>query len=77
MSAAWSNRTGGTVIARHEWKGLSKLRYKLEDWVQKEEQEAGESPPLGRRRPGLRERRHVPGSYNVSDDEDDSDWVEE
>lgn len=75
MSAAWSNRSGGTVIARHEWKGLSKLRYKLEDWLQKGELEARDSPPLGRRRPGLRERRHVPGSYSVSDD-DDSDWVE-
>lgn len=76
MSAAWSNRSGGTVIARHEWKGLSKLRYKLEDWLEKDEQEAGESP-LGRRRPGLRGSRYVPGGYIVSDDDDDSDWFDE
>lgn len=76
MSAAWSNRSGGTVIARHEWKGLAKLRYKLEDWLDKEQQEAGESP-LRRTRPGLRGRRYVPGSYTVSDDDDDSDWLDE
>lgn len=80
MSAAWTARPGGTIIARHEWKGLSKMHWKLEDWVEKERQEASESP-IGRPTPNQlsarRRSQHVPGSYIVSDDEDDSDWVDE
>jgi WD repeat-containing protein 23 len=37
MSAGWSR---GTDIARHEYKGLSKMSYGLEDWVEKDRQEA-------------------------------------
>ena len=51
MSAAWDSTRGGTAIARHEWKGLSKMLYKLEDWVEKEEQEAEEAS-IGNTRPG-------------------------
>lgn len=38
MSAAWSR--SGTDIARHEYKGLSKMAYALDDWVEKDRQEA-------------------------------------
>ena len=36
MSAGWRR---GTVIARHEYKGLSKTTGSLEDWVEKDRQE--------------------------------------
>jgi len=39
MSAGWSR---GTDIARHEYKGLSKMTYSLEDWVERDQQEASE-----------------------------------
>lgn len=73
MSAAWSSYNEGTSIARHEWKGLSKMHWKLEDWVQKAQQEAFESS-----RPGSRTQsqttesreQHFPGSFNVSDDDE-------
>ena len=39
MSAGWSR---GTDIARHEYKGLSKMTYALDDWVEKDRQEAPE-----------------------------------
>ncbi|KAI9507805.1 WD40-repeat-containing domain protein [Russula earlei] len=35
MSAAWSNGDGGSIVARHEWKGLLKIRGALEDHVEK------------------------------------------
>lgn len=37
MSAGWSK---GADIARHEYKGLSKMAYALEDWAEKERQTA-------------------------------------
>lgn len=40
MSAGWENRSGGTVIARHEYKGLSKMNGALEDWVERQNLEA-------------------------------------
>jgi WD repeat-containing protein 23 len=50
MSVAWSSGSrGGSVVARHEWKGLLKMPGALEDFVEKrrlESQEQGlESPP--------------------------------
>ncbi|KAF8921890.1 WD40-repeat-containing domain protein [Mucidula mucida] len=33
MSAAWANSRGGSILARHEWKGLQKMGGSLEDWV--------------------------------------------
>lgn len=41
MSAGWQNSGGKSVVARHEWKGLSKLR-RLEDWIAKEREEEQE-----------------------------------
>lgn len=40
MSAGWRNGSGGTVIARHEYKGLSKMAGALEDWVERQKFEA-------------------------------------
>ena len=51
MSAGWSR---GTDIARHEYKGLSKMAYALEDWAEKNRQTALEI----NRRSRLRGRRH-------------------
>ena len=43
MSVAWSSagRTG-SVVARHEWKGLSKMPGALEDFVEKKRLESQE-----------------------------------
>ncbi|TFK77480.1 WD40 repeat-like protein [Pluteus cervinus] len=43
MSAGWESGRGGSLVARHEWKGLSKMK-KLEDWVSKAQQEKSEEP---------------------------------
>ncbi|KAF7972185.1 hypothetical protein HWV62_18770 [Athelia sp. TMB] len=64
MSVAWESGRGGSTVARHEWKGLSKMKHKLEDWVEKERAESGE-----RRRHPL--TRHVPGAFTDDEDEDD------
>ena len=39
MSAAWEGARGGSIVARHEWKGLSKMPGALEDWVEKKKLE--------------------------------------
>lgn len=54
LGDAWRSREG-SVIARHEWKGLSKMRYKLEDHVEKQRAEQAETI--------------MPGSYTDSDSE--------
>lgn len=40
MSVGWEGRRVGSVVARHEWKGLSKLSHSLEDWVDKQKAES-------------------------------------
>ncbi|KXN88929.1 LEC14B protein [Leucoagaricus sp. SymC.cos] len=75
ISAAWSSAEGGSHIARHEWKGLSKMSGRLEDWVQKQREE--DIDTAGRRRSTrLREMAHrrallqsMPGTFNVDGDE--------
>lgn len=43
MSVAWSSAgRGGSVVARHEWKGLSKMPGALEDLVEKRRLESQE-----------------------------------
>jgi WD repeat-containing protein 23 len=71
MSAGWENGRGGSVVARHEWKGLSKMSRALEDWVEKDAEEqkewcARKSPVRRSRR--LRNRR-IPGAFE-SEEED-------
>jgi WD repeat-containing protein 23 len=72
MSAGWESGRGGSIVARHEWKGLTRMPGGLEDWVEKHTQEATESPPGSvRRSPRLQRMaaQHVPGAF-VDDDED-------
>lgn len=76
LSAGWESGRGGSILARHEWKGLSKTPGALEDWVQKRGQEQAE---LSRRRSSRLEQmrnrsdqqQHVPGAFE-SDEEEDS-----
>ena len=76
MSAGWENRSGGTVIARHEYKGLSKMAGALEDWVERQKFEANHTSNGPRRSSRLsqnvrrHERRSVPGAYDPDEDED-------
>ncbi|TFY70898.1 hypothetical protein EVG20_g2103 [Dentipellis fragilis] len=42
LSAGWENGRTGSVVARHEWKGLGKRFGKLEDWVEKQKLEGAE-----------------------------------
>jgi DDB1- and CUL4-associated factor 11 len=43
MSVAWSNAgRGGSVVARHEWKSLSKMPGALEDFVERKRLESQE-----------------------------------
>jgi WD repeat-containing protein 23 len=53
MSVGWSNGYEGSVIARHEWKGLLKMPGALEDLVEKRRLESQEqNARLPRRMPG-------------------------
>lgn len=75
MSAGWRNGSGGTVIARHEYKGLSKMAGALEDWVERQKVEESYTSNGPRRSSRLSqaqryERRHVPGAYEPDEDED-------
>ena len=50
MSVAWSSAgRGGSVVARHEWKGLSKMPGALEDFVEKNRLESQEQYSTGPR----------------------------
>lgn len=49
MSVAWSSASGGSVVARHEWKGLSKMPGALEDLVEKRHLESQERYSTGPR----------------------------
>lgn len=42
MSVAWSNGHMGSIVARHEWKGLLKMPGALEDLVEKRRLESRE-----------------------------------
>ncbi|KAF9270723.1 WD40 repeat-like protein [Marasmius fiardii PR-910] len=75
MSAAWEGSRSGSTLARHDWKGLSKMAGSLEDWNEKRKQEQAEISHSSRTRSG----RRMPGSYALhdesNDDEDDEDYV--
>lgn len=61
MSVAWSNGHNGSVVARHEWKGLLKMPGALEDLVEKRRLESQERSA---RLPG-----HMPGQLDLDDEE--------
>jgi len=79
LSAGWEDARGGTVIARHEWKGLMKMPGALEDWVEKNQQEAIDSLNNWRRSGRLQDLAHrraragqyVPSAFSSSDDDED------
>lgn len=77
MSAGWESSRGGSIVARHEWKGLTKFGNKLEDWVAKIEADRleGNSP----RRTMLRTsaRQHVPGAFYESENNPDFEESDE
>ncbi|KAF8628249.1 hypothetical protein AX15_004024 [Amanita polypyramis BW_CC] len=62
MSAAWESRHDGSVVARHEWKGLMKIPGALEDWNEKARLEREER--LEKRKPSCR----VPGAFDEDED---------
>ncbi len=68
MSVGWSNGHGGSVVARHEWKGLLKMAGALEDLVEKHRLESQER--------SARQPRRLPGQLDsdeefLPDSEDD------
>lgn len=69
MSAGWLGGGWGTnessVIARHEWKGLSKMNYSLEDYV---EQQHSRRAERAQRRAAT---RAMPGTFRVETDDED------
>ena len=69
MSAGWLGGGWGSnessVIARHEWKGLSKMQHHLEDYIERQNLEQSERAQRTARH-GV--TRPMPGAY--MDDED-------
>jgi DDB1- and CUL4-associated factor 11 len=75
MSAGWDNRNSGSVVARHEWKGLSKMNYKLEDWMEKQQAERQEPERVTSSRRRASRTSSMPGGFWDGDDDDDSDFI--
>jgi WD repeat-containing protein 23 len=85
MSVGWASRNSGSIVARHEWKGLGKLGNHLEDWVDKQSAEYKEKPAQSAYQsaaaaataPESRSSRArtIPGAYE--DDEDEDEWTDE
>ncbi|KAJ8084592.1 hypothetical protein PM082_003365 [Marasmius tenuissimus] len=75
MSAAWENRRTGSTLARHDWKGLSKLGGSLEDWNEKRRLESRETNSSTRTSSGRRIITRMPGALGdlFGDDDDDDD----
>ena len=66
MSVGWSNGLGGSVVARHEWKGLLKMPGALEDLVEKRRLESQERSVAG-------QPMHVPGLVDYLPDSEEDD----
>jgi len=62
MSVGWSSGHGGSVVMRHEWKGLLKMQGALEDLVEKQRLESQEQQP------SVNRPRGVPGYIDSDDD---------
>ncbi|KAJ6541801.1 WD40-repeat-containing domain protein [Mycena capillaripes] len=75
MSAGWESGRGGSRVARHEWKGLSKMGGSLEDWVEKNNAHQGSMPT--RRSTRLQQlsarsrRSTMPGTFEAETDSED------
>lgn len=69
MSVGWeSSQVGGSVVARHEWKGLSKMAYSLEDFTEKQHIESAQGAAA--RTQATRHRR-IPGTFKEDEEEDE------
>lgn len=69
MSVGWeSSQVGGSVVARHEWKGLSKMAYSLEDYAEKERLERAHGATTRKRAAG---HQRVPGAFEEDDEDED------
>ena len=65
ISVGWeSSRVGGSVVARHEWKGLSKMAYALEDFTEKQRTEYEQKAAKQ-----VASYRRVPGAFEEEDDD--------
>lgn len=80
ISAAWESSRHGSTLARHEWKGLSKMTNSLQDWEEKRRQEQAETAESGsatRRSSRIQQQRLrrllMPGMYFSVDDDDDEE----
>lgn len=65
MSAGWESGRGGSIVARHEWKGLSKMT-RLEDWVERSRLEEETAP--ARRFTRRTTRMRVPGAFDLEEE---------
>ncbi|KAL4241704.1 DDB1- and CUL4-associated factor [Abortiporus biennis] len=72
MSAGWLGSGWGmreaSIVARHEWKGLAKMNYSLEDYVAKQAALNSQRAERASRRAAL--RGMMPGSFSLDDDDD-------
>ncbi|TFK56756.1 WD40 repeat-like protein [Heliocybe sulcata] len=66
LSVGW-NGGRGSIVARHEWKGLRKMGNNMEDWAEKQKQEREER---AKRRS---ERFNIPGAFEQSDESDEDE----
>ncbi len=71
MSVAWSSGHGGSVVARHEWKGLLKMPGALEDLVEKRRLESEEES--ANRRESMPGHLDSDDEYTPESDDDDDD----
>lgn len=67
MSAGWDggHSLSKSIVARHEWKGLSKMSHSLEDWGEKQRVERNE-------RAARRTRRllqPIPGAFHGEEED--------
>ncbi|KAG9314168.1 WD40-repeat-containing domain protein [Chiua virens] len=73
MSVGWeSARVGGSIVARHEWKGLSKMAYSLEDFTEKQRTERDQR--AARRAAGY---RRVPGAFEEEEELEEEEVEDE
>jgi len=71
LSVGWESGRGGSIVARHEWKGLSKRPGALEDLVEKARQERLDPSRRWRVRQTQRQPRQLPGTFE--EDSEDSE----
>jgi len=74
MSAGWDSARGGTVIARHEYKGRLKMPGALEDLVEKRWREATDLDVRRSARLRAQHEQSIPGAYEGLDDFGEGDF---